>query len=201
MHYGALHKETRHLAYSTVYRRLDCLRVWRIRCLLITTQMALLLMLMPLQLWDRCLLLIIPHFYLRIIPHGTFAMQQAVYKYAIFLLHMNWYYNNNPCPNISIWQLKFSSKGFSQDGQPMIPANVLANYQGSGPIQLWQFLLELLTDRSCQNIISWTGEEWEFKLHEPDEVNRYLNCMYDLLNFYNSMQSFLFIYCNNYSNQ
>ena len=57
----------------------------------------------------------------------------------------------------------------------MIPANVLANYQGSGPIQLWQFLLELLTDRSCQSIISWTGEEWEFKLHEPDEVNYGLN--------------------------
>ena len=56
----------------------------------------------------------------------------------------------------------------------MIPANVLANYQGSGPIQLWQFLLELLTDRSCQSIISWTGEEWEFKLHEPDEVNNAL---------------------------
>ena len=63
------------------------------------------------------------------------------------------------------------NQGFSQDGQPMIPANVLANYQGSGPIQLWQFLLELLTDRSCQSIISWTGEEWEFKLHEPDEVH------------------------------
>ena len=61
----------------------------------------------------------------------------------------------------------------------MIPANVLANYQGSGPIQLWQFLLELLTDRSCQNIISWTGEEWEFKLHEPDEVNKYLNSTND----------------------
>ena len=44
--------------------------------------------------------------------------------------------------------------------------------QGSGPIQLWQFLLELLTDRTCQNIISWTGEDWEFKLHEPDEVAR-----------------------------
>ena len=56
----------------------------------------------------------------------------------------------------------------------MIPANVLANYQGSGPIQLWQFLLELLTDRSCQSIISWTGEEWEFKLHEPDEVDKCL---------------------------
>ena len=29
-----------------------------------------------------------------------------------------------------------------------------------------------MTDRTCQNIISWTGEDWEFKLHEPDEVAR-----------------------------
>uniref|UniRef100_A0AAY5KJX8 ETS domain-containing protein n=1 Tax=Esox lucius TaxID=8010 RepID=A0AAY5KJX8_ESOLU len=41
---------------------------------------------------------------------------------------------------------------------------------GSGPIQLWQFLLELLTDRSCQSFISWTGDGWEFKLTDPDEV-------------------------------
>uniref|UniRef100_A0A8D3DC68 ETS domain-containing protein n=1 Tax=Scophthalmus maximus TaxID=52904 RepID=A0A8D3DC68_SCOMX len=39
-----------------------------------------------------------------------------------------------------------------------------------GPIQLWQFLLELLTDRSCQSCISWTGDGWEFKLTDPDEV-------------------------------
>ena len=43
---------------------------------------------------------------------------------------------------------------------------------GSGPIQLWQFLLELLTDRDCQNCISWTGREWEFKLIDPEEVAR-----------------------------
>ncbi|KAL0970495.1 hypothetical protein UPYG_G00242820 [Umbra pygmaea] len=41
---------------------------------------------------------------------------------------------------------------------------------GSGPIQLWQFLLELLTDRSFQPFISWTGDGWEFKLTDPDEV-------------------------------
>lgn len=44
------------------------------------------------------------------------------------------------------------------------------SYVGSGPIQLWQFLLELLTDKSCQNYISWTGSGWEFKLTDPDEV-------------------------------
>jgi len=60
----------------------------------------------------------------------------------------------------------------SMGGQPMIPATLLAGYQGSGPIQLWQFLLELLTDKSCQQFISWTGDGWEFKLTDPDEVAR-----------------------------
>ncbi|XP_062371815.1 protein C-ets-1-like isoform X2 [Sardina pilchardus] len=55
-------------------------------------------------------------------------------------------------------------------GKAVVPAAVLAGYTGSGPIQLWQFLLELLTDRSCQSFISWTGDGWEFKLTDPDEV-------------------------------
>ncbi|XP_045135299.1 ETS-like protein pointed isoform X3 [Portunus trituberculatus] len=45
-------------------------------------------------------------------------------------------------------------------------------FTGSGPIQLWQFLLELLTDRKQQQHISWTGDGWEFKLTDPDEVAR-----------------------------
>lgn len=52
--------------------------------------------------------------------------------------------------------------GLSANGQPC--------FTGSGPIQLWQFLLELLTDKSCQSFISWTGDGWEFKLTDPDEV-------------------------------
>lgn len=59
-----------------------------------------------------------------------------------------------------------------EQGKPVIPAAVLAGFTGSGPIQLWQFLLELLTDSTCQNIISWTGDGWEFKLTDPDEVAR-----------------------------
>ncbi|XP_056094996.1 protein C-ets-2 [Rhinichthys klamathensis goyatoka] len=59
-----------------------------------------------------------------------------------------------------------------EQGKPVIAAAVLAGFTGSGPIQLWQFLLELLTDTSCQNIISWTGDGWEFKLTDPDEVAR-----------------------------
>ncbi|KAL3886127.1 hypothetical protein ACJMK2_026143 [Sinanodonta woodiana] len=45
-------------------------------------------------------------------------------------------------------------------------------YSGSGPIQLWQFLFKLLTDYTCQHIICWTGDKWEFKLLNPDEVAR-----------------------------
>jgi len=45
-------------------------------------------------------------------------------------------------------------------------------FTGSGPIQLWQFLLELLTDKTCQNFICWTGNGWEFKMTDPDEVAR-----------------------------
>ncbi|XP_053208190.1 Friend leukemia integration 1 transcription factor-like isoform X2 [Panonychus citri] len=43
--------------------------------------------------------------------------------------------------------------------------------QGSGQIQLWQFLLELLSDNNS-NCIAWEGNNGEFKLTDPDEVAR-----------------------------
>ncbi|XP_042310325.1 protein FEV [Sceloporus undulatus] len=44
--------------------------------------------------------------------------------------------------------------------------------KGSGQIQLWQFLLELLSDRANLNCIAWEGTNGEFKLLDPDEVAR-----------------------------
>ncbi|XP_077303990.1 protein FEV [Lithobates pipiens] len=44
--------------------------------------------------------------------------------------------------------------------------------KGSGQIQLWQFLLELLSDHSNANCIAWEGTNGEFKLTDPDEVAR-----------------------------
>ncbi|CAL8336649.1 unnamed protein product [Gadus morhua 'NCC'] len=41
---------------------------------------------------------------------------------------------------------------------------------GSGQIQLWQFLLELLSDSNNANIITWEGTNGEFKMTDPDEV-------------------------------
>ncbi|KAE8289149.1 Retroviral integration site protein Fli-1-like protein [Larimichthys crocea] len=45
----------------------------------------------------------------------------------------------------------------------------LAN-PGSGQIQLWQFLLELLSDSNNSGIITWEGTNGEFKMTDPDEV-------------------------------
>uniref|UniRef100_A0A8C0UBP7 ETS domain-containing protein n=1 Tax=Cyanistes caeruleus TaxID=156563 RepID=A0A8C0UBP7_CYACU len=39
-------------------------------------------------------------------------------------------------------------------------------------IQLWQFLLELLSDSSNASCITWEGTNGEFKMTDPDEVAR-----------------------------
>ncbi|VDO94383.1 unnamed protein product [Soboliphyme baturini] len=43
---------------------------------------------------------------------------------------------------------------------------------GSGQIQLWQFLMELLSDCRNTTCITWEGTNGEFKLVDPDEVAR-----------------------------
>ena len=60
-------------------------------------------------------------------------------------------------------RMAFNPESRSQGSGPLVNP-------GSGPIQLWQFLLELLTDKECQNCICWTGDGWEFKMADPDEV-------------------------------
>lgn len=40
----------------------------------------------------------------------------------------------------------------------------------NGQIQLWQFLLELLTDSECRDYIQWVGTDGEFKLNNPEGV-------------------------------
>uniref|UniRef100_A0A8D0D8E9 GA-binding protein alpha chain n=1 Tax=Sander lucioperca TaxID=283035 RepID=A0A8D0D8E9_SANLU len=47
------------------------------------------------------------------------------------------------------------------------PGNRTGN---NGQIQLWQFLLELLTDKDARDCICWVGEEGEFKLNQPELV-------------------------------
>jgi GA-binding protein transcription factor alpha len=42
----------------------------------------------------------------------------------------------------------------------------------NGQIQLWQFLLELLTEKEHREVIQWIGTEGEFKLIDPEMVAR-----------------------------
>lgn len=44
--------------------------------------------------------------------------------------------------------------------------------QGTGQIQLWQFLLEQLTDPVNSNVITWEGIKGEFKILDTDEIAR-----------------------------
>ncbi|KAK7505340.1 hypothetical protein BaRGS_00003502 [Batillaria attramentaria] len=60
-------------------------------------------------------------------------------------------------------------------GEPV--RNSCANHESpichrSGQIQLWQFLLELLSDSANAGCITWEGTNGEFKLVDPDEVAR-----------------------------
>ncbi|ETN62145.1 DNA-binding protein D-ELG [Anopheles darlingi] len=50
-------------------------------------------------------------------------------------------------------------------------ATYCGNRSGNnGQIQLWQFLLEILTDREHRGIIQWIGDQGEFKLCNPELV-------------------------------
>lgn len=46
----------------------------------------------------------------------------------------------------------------------------MADPSAVGHIQLWQFLLELLTDKTRRSVIHWIGSEGEFKFADPDMV-------------------------------
>ena len=49
--------------------------------------------------------------------------------------------------------------------------SALGNRTGNnGQVQLWQFLLELLTEKEHREVIHWLGDDGEFKLENPEMV-------------------------------
>lgn len=59
---------------------------------------------------------------------------------------------------------------FHIDAEDMMVTFVLSAMDPS--ITLWQFLLHLLEDQRQRHLISWTGEDGEFKLLDAEEVAR-----------------------------
>ena len=50
------------------------------------------------------------------------------------------------------------------------PVCVATSAGNNGQVQLWQFLLEMLTDKQFQEVIHWVGDHGEFKLNNPEVV-------------------------------
>ncbi|KAK0166912.1 hypothetical protein PV327_004380 [Microctonus hyperodae] len=66
-------------------------------------------------------------------------------------------------------QAKLDSVSLSATSPPITLASC-SRAVNSGQIQLWQFLLELLTDKEHRDAIKWVGCEGEFKFDQPDQV-------------------------------
>lgn len=64
------------------------------------------------------------------------------------------------------------NKDISDPYQILGPTSSRLASAGSGQIQLWQFLLELLSDSRNAEAITWEGTQGEFKLVDPDDVAR-----------------------------
>lgn len=67
---------------------------------------------------------------------------------------------------------QWKSSQVSDAYQILGPISARFSNTGGGQIQLWQFLLELLSDSRNAAIIAWEGTNGEFKLSDPDEVAR-----------------------------
>ena len=108
-----------------------------------------------------------PPTYYHSAPHYTTTWGGQPTDYLTMPAHL-------PLPTFTLPPLDHSSppphNTATSTGYPESPSNPGPAYTGSGPIQLWQFLLELLTDKTCQHCIAWTGDGWEFKMTDPDEV-------------------------------
>ncbi|XP_065561385.1 DNA-binding protein D-ETS-3-like isoform X2 [Artemia franciscana] len=72
----------------------------------------------------------------------------------------------------SAWSTPTASQCSPDPYQMFAPTTTRLASSGSGQIQLWQFLLELLSDAANSQYITWEGTNGEFKLTDPDEVAR-----------------------------
>ena len=67
----------------------------------------------------------------------------------------------NKKPPVRLGAMKFT----------VMSESALGNRTGNnGQVQLWQFLLELLTEKEHRAVIHWIGDEGEFKLEDPEMV-------------------------------
>ncbi|XP_058836844.1 DNA-binding protein D-ETS-3 [Topomyia yanbarensis] len=84
-------------------------------------------------------------------------------------------YSSNPLSSVSVGKSSLDAHSHFRQPDPYQmfgPTSSRLASSGSGQIQLWQFLLELLSDSANAACITWEGTNGEFKLTDPDEVAR-----------------------------
>ncbi|KTF80600.1 hypothetical protein cypCar_00024796 [Cyprinus carpio] len=98
----------------------------------------------------------------------------SAYNTDILLSHLNYLRESSPTfsypatPTNTQQQPRLQVK--ADPYQALGPISSRLANPGSGQIQLWQFLLELLSDSNNATIITWEGTNGEFKMTDPDEV-------------------------------
>uniref|UniRef100_A0A673Z5D1 ETS transcription factor ERG n=1 Tax=Salmo trutta TaxID=8032 RepID=A0A673Z5D1_SALTR len=121
------------------------------------------------------------------LPHLTSDDVDKALQNSPRLMHARNTGKETPAPLLYLW---LCSRHHSSQPSPVIVTKTeeqrpqLDPYQilgptssrlanpGSGQIQLWQFLLELLSDSTNSGCITWEGTNGEFKMTDPDEVAR-----------------------------
>ncbi|NXA29189.1 GABPA protein, partial [Ibidorhyncha struthersii] len=105
---------------------------------------------------------------------GDFSVPDFTYSPSSFLSFFIIPASVQPATPTTIKVINSSAKAAKVQRAPRIsgedrssPGNRTGN---NGQIQLWQFLLELLTDKDARDCISWVGDEGEFKLNQPELV-------------------------------
>uniref|UniRef100_A0A3Q3JAU8 Fli-1 proto-oncogene, ETS transcription factor a n=1 Tax=Monopterus albus TaxID=43700 RepID=A0A3Q3JAU8_MONAL len=103
-----------------------------------------------------------------------FLRLTTMYNAEVLLSHLNYLRESNfyyISTVVCVWANK--TLLLSTDPYQILgpTSSRLAN-PGSGQIQLWQFLLELLSDSANAGCITWEGTNGEFKMTDPDEVAR-----------------------------
>ncbi|EGW00859.1 Friend leukemia integration 1 transcription factor, partial [Cricetulus griseus] len=101
-----------------------------------------------------------------------FLRGTSLYNTEVLLSHLSYLRESPPLGGAQTMGKNTEQRPQPDPYQILGPTSSRLANPGSGQIQLWQFLLELLSDSANASCITWEGTNGEFKMTDPDEVAR-----------------------------